>query len=162
MSLHPCQCGESAMTDVGQGLFQTEQGVGDEHHGVCAGCGRNRRFVFRVPSMLPRAPDRYGGSDPSQIIDAGEWRAISLAYMGKLDHVRDDVDQMREVLQGALAAYQEMLKFIPPGEQQMPDSAFFTERGRRVRADERPGSFTRLFLEAMVDGVRADLARCGD
>jgi hypothetical protein len=108
--------------------------------------------------MVPQHSDRYGGPDPSQIIDAGEWRLISLAYMGKLDSVQDRPAQLRGVYEVALAAYQEMLKFIPPGQQEMPDSAFFNPRGRQVRATEPRQSFTRSFLELMIHGLRRNLA----
>jgi len=158
MELHPCQCGESLITAKSHALLQAEQGLADQHTGICTGCGRNRRFVFRVPGLAPQHSDRYGGPEPSQIVDAGEWRLISLAYMGELDNVRDRPDQLREVLQVALAAYQEMLKFIPPGQQEMPESAFFTERGRQIKVGEPPMSFTRSFLEAMIDAARGELA----
>jgi hypothetical protein len=158
MELHPCQCSESAITAKSHASIQAEQGIADEHTGICTGCGRNRRFVFRVPSLAPQHTDRYGGPDPSQIIDAGEWRLVSLAYMEEQGNVRDRPDRLREVLQVALAAYQEILKFIPPGQQEMPESAFFTKRGRQIRASEPSVSFTRSFLEAMIDGVREDLA----
>lgn len=158
MQLHPCQCGERRTTAGYHASIEAEQGLASEHTGICTGCGRNRRFVFRLPGMVPQYSDRYGGPEPSQIIDAGEWRRISLVYMGELHKVRDQPDQLRKVLEEALAAYQEMLKFIPPGQQEMPESAFFTERGRQIRASEPPMSFTRSFLEAMLNGVRKDLA----
>jgi hypothetical protein len=158
MELHPCQCGESQTTAYQHASIEAGQGLASEHTVVCAGCGRTRRFVFRLPGPTPWYADRYGGPDPSQIIDAGEWHWVSLASMEELDHVRGQPDQMRDVLEEALAAYQEMLKFIPPGQQEMPDSAFFTWRGRQIRASEPPVVFTRSHLEAMVDGVMEDLA----
>ncbi|MFB6985000.1 hypothetical protein ACFC0C_03775 [Streptomyces sp. NPDC056178] len=158
MELHPCECGESGSTGYRHASIQTDQGLASEHSFGCAGCGRQRRFVFRMPALVPQHTDRYGGPEPSQIIDAGEWRMISLAYMGELDRVRARSDELRKMLDEALAAYQELLKFIPAGQERMPDSAFFTERGRRIREGEPPNSFSRHFLEAMVDGVRRDLA----
>ena len=158
MSLHPCRCGETRTSTSTHSSLDAEQGLASEHTGTCVGCGCKRRFVFRLPSWVPQHSDRYGGPDPSQIIDAGEWRLVSLAYMGQLDSVKDRPEKLRQVLEVALAAYLEMLKFIPPGRQEMPESAFFTPRGRQVRATEPPQFLTRSFLEAMVAGVRRDLA----
>jgi hypothetical protein len=157
MRLHPCRCGESQFANQ-HATIQTEQGLASEHYGSCVGCGQPRRFVFRLPGLAPQHTDRYGGPDPSQIIDAAEWRLVALAYVTYAHDVRDQPEEAREALMSALGAYQEMLKFIPAGEQHMPDSAFFTERGRRLRAGESPTVFTRTFLEVMVNGVRRDLA----
>jgi hypothetical protein len=157
MELHPCRCGESTVTASTHGSMQAEQGLASEHTGRCTGCGEFRRFVFRLPGLAPQHTDRYGGPDPSQIIDAGEWRMVSLAYLGHAQKVRDRPDELRRALEEALAAYQEMMKFIPPGDDEIPDSAFFTERGRRVRAKEPGNPFHRRYLTAMIDGVRKEL-----
>jgi hypothetical protein len=51
-----------------------------------------------------------------------------------------------------------MLKFVPPGADRVPESAFFTPRGRQMRQQEPDYSFRRSFLEAMADGIAQDLA----
>ncbi|MFI8521707.1 hypothetical protein ACIGEZ_28425 [Streptomyces sp. NPDC085481] len=158
MELHPCECGESAKTGITHGLLQTEQGIASDHQFVCAGCGTRRRFVFRLPGLAPQHADRYGGPEPSRIIDAGEWRMIALSYMSEAEEVRADPVRRKAMLEECLAAYQEMLKFVPPGADRVPDSAFFTEYGREIRDEEASVVFNRSFLEAMVDGVRRELA----
>jgi hypothetical protein len=157
MQLHPCECGETAATGRRHATIQAEQGLASEHAFGCAGCGQQRRFVFRLPGLAPRHADRYGGPEPSQIIDAGEWRLVSLAYLGERERIRHQPDQLRAVLEEVLAACQEMLKFIPPGESAIPGTAFFTDRGLRARASEQAGAFTRSYLEAMTDSVQRDL-----
>ncbi|HET9258246.1 MAG TPA: hypothetical protein VFO16_24035 [Pseudonocardiaceae bacterium] len=158
MSLHPCQCGESRTNNGLQALVQTEQGQADKHTGVCVGCGRDRQFVFRIPGLAFSRNGKYGGTEPSQIIDAGEWRLVALSCMGRLEQVGNQPGRRREVLEEALAAYGEMLKFIPPGLQEIPESAFFTERGRQLRARHEPKFFERSYLETMTAGIREHLA----
>jgi hypothetical protein len=158
MELHPCECGESAAESSTHATITAEQGLASEHVFDCAGCGRRRQFVFRLPGLAPQHADMYGGPEPSQIIDAGEWRMISLAYMGEVTDARDQPDRRRRLLEVALAAYQEMLKFVPPGADRVPESAFFTPRGRQMRQQEPDYSFRRSFLEAMADGIAQDLA----
>lgn len=171
MRLHPCVCGSVAGTGIRHGTGVIAQGLTSDHEFVCKGCGAERRFVFRLPGLAPRYDDMYGGPDPSQIIDAGEWRMVALDAMGRAQLLRrqstgvrkifgrgDQKPQLRRAFEEALASYQEMLKFIPPAADTIPDSAFFTENGRRIRAREPYVAFERSFIEAMIDGVRSDLA----
>ncbi len=171
MRLHPCVCGSTAKTGIGHATGVIAQGLTSEHEFVCGGCGAERRFVFRIPGLAPRYADKYGGPDPSQIIDAGEWRIVALHAMDralrlrrqsggvrKMFHRGDPKPEIRQAFEESLAAYQEVRKFIPPGADEVPDSAFFTEAGRRIRAQEPDVAFTRSFVDAMIDGVRSDLA----
>jgi hypothetical protein len=164
-------CGSTAKTGIGHATGVIAQGLTSEHEFVCGGCGAERRFVFRIPGLAPRYQDMYGGPDPSQIIDAGEWRMVALHAMEwglrlqressgvrKMFHRDDTKPEIRRAFEEALAAYQEVLKFIPPGGDEVPDSAFFTAAGRRIRAQEPEMAFARSFLDAMIDGVRSDLA----
>ncbi len=43
-----------------------------------------------------------------------------------------------------------MIKFIPPGQEDVPDNAFWTERGQQVH-DAEPGRFGRGRLEVVRD-----------
>ncbi|MFI6401764.1 hypothetical protein [Streptomyces sp. NPDC050548] len=171
MRLHPCVCGSVARTGMRHSTGVIAQGLTSDHEFVCMGCGAERRFVFRLPGLVPRYDDMYGGPDPSQIIDAAEWRMVALDAMGRAQQLRGrrtglrklfgrgvQKPQMQRALEEALGSYQEMLKFIPPAADTIPDSAFFTENGRRIRTQEPYVAFERSFIEAMIDGVRSDLA----
>ena len=110
----------------------------------CAGLGVRREFEFIVD---PKAPgDEAGvfgdGSQPSRLIDAGEWYLVSSRYLqaGAAAEKRFQqeprpnlVEEAYEHYSRASAALLEVLKFIPPGAGAPPDPAFWTERGRSVR-----------------------------
>jgi len=150
MDLHPCACGErvfdrrSAVIDDGGTLCS-------RYAGPCAGCGTPRSFVFELPETI-RAVQRdhveYGGDDPSRIIDAGEWMAVSDAHGRREPHTRRDLDIAR-------AAIEEVKKFLPRGlrgspTDRVPDEAFWTARGRAVR-DAAPANFGKLRLSAALE-----------
>src|SRR5687767_13618416 len=59
----------------------------------------------------------------------------------------------RERMADAAAAVEEVLKFIPPGQDKVPASAFFTGEGQDVYARE-VGRFTRARLEAVLETYR--------
>jgi hypothetical protein len=60
----------------------------------------------------------------------------------------------------AVHALDEVLKFIPPGADQVPDAAFFTEQGRAIRTRE-PGRFRKLRLEAVLGAYEEMLRGLG-
>ena len=56
----------------------------------------------------------------------------------------------------AVNALQEVLKFIPPGADQVPADALFSAAGKQVCLAE-PGRFRRARLEAVLGGYRDTL-----
>jgi hypothetical protein len=58
------------------------------------------------------------------------------------------------LLARSASAVDEVLLFLPPGAEELPESAFWTEEGRRARRD-RPDSFTRSALQALRDERRS-------
>jgi hypothetical protein len=104
--------------------------------GVCPGCGAGREFLFGLPDAeaAPGAFPDFGGPEASEILDAGQW--LEIADRAAAD---DGVDADRR-LALARAAVEEVVKFIPLGEHVVPDDAFWTDEGLRVRAEE-PGRF---------------------
>jgi len=62
----------------------------------------------------------------------------------------DDPAQERQALRIATKAVAEAIKFIPPGQEDVPDDAFWTERGRQIRSAE-PGRFNRGRLLVVRD-----------
>ncbi|MGW0434447.1 hypothetical protein ACWDV4_18145 [Micromonospora sp. NPDC003197] len=150
--LHPCPCGEIDFGDTSS----LEQVDGDwivSYLGECVACGRPRGFEFRQPDE-PTAPaegEWAPGSQRSELIDAGEWLWVSDIY-GSVPVEMDDLSeaeraQARIDLLAARAAINEVLKFLPDDAAAVPDDAFWSHRGRLVRAAE-PGRFGRVRLEA--------------
>src|ERR1700730_12731338 len=85
LDLQPCErCGgvdvawESSMVDDGRAQA-------NRYHGTCARCGAHREFIFAVPrEPAPRraatGPDGgvfFGGPEPSQLLDPGEWFLVA-------------------------------------------------------------------------------------
>ncbi len=148
MDQHPCACGdiefarESAVVTEGDVLCS-------RYSGKCRSCGAMRELVFELPLVQrPLGPRlEFGGADPSRLLDPGEWMAMADYYAKLEPGTPDDVDIAR-------AAIEEVLKFVPPGAERVPDDAFWSERGRAVR-DREPGRFRRARLEAVRDAYVA-------
>ncbi|CNE56625.1 Uncharacterised protein [Mycobacterium tuberculosis] len=158
MDLHPCQrCGSVEVTWK-SGLRQAGGELVRAYSGPCGQCGDEREFVFRLPEpgTVPVSGGRYhfGGDAPSELLDAGEWLRVAdlTASNVPVDHPTAALN----ALSIAVAAMNEVLKFIPPGADRVPDTAFWTEQGREVRARE-PGRFDRERLAIVRDGYRSAL-----
>ncbi|MFI0484945.1 hypothetical protein [Actinomadura sp. 9N215] len=122
MDLRPCLCGEhrfprrSFLAVAGENLAGC-------YSGSCAGCGRQRAFGFRLPpggrpGMAAGLP--FGGSEPSRLLDPGEWLTVA------------DDPAVPAAL--AVAALDEALKFVPPGADAVPEAAFTSAAGRAMHA----------------------------
>ncbi|MFC0531050.1 hypothetical protein [Phytohabitans kaempferiae] len=154
MDLHPCErCGsvevawESGLTDDGGEPAR-------RYSGVCGGCQAPREFVFRLPERpsIPGPDDAvfFGGPEHSQLLDPGEWRLI--ADLGIQDGSSPlsgdpavDAERKRSFVL-AVAAFGEVLKFIPEGGDAVPESSFWTPHGRAAY-EENPALFRREQLE---------------
>jgi hypothetical protein len=151
MDQHPCTCGDIEFDR--QSAVITDGGVlCTRYFGRCRTCGTMRELIFELPPTQRPIGDQveFGGSDPSRLLDAGEWMATS-EYYAKLDPgTAEDLDIAR-------AALEEVIKFLPDGADSVPDKAFWTERGRAVRERE-PGRFRRDRLAAVLDVYRKLLA----
>lgn len=105
--------------------------------GVCAGCGAFREYLFSPP----RHPydDEFGGPEPSELIDAGQWLALADRIAGQVA-AGDRSEQARAAMAVARQAVAEVVKFVPPAADAVPDEAFWTAAGRAERALD-PGRF---------------------
>src|SRR5262245_59476737 len=76
MVLHPCDhCGEEDFPWSRHEIGPGDDGLVSVYQGDCPSCGRPRRFAFAVDEQsVP--PPAYGGPEPSQIIDPGEFYAM--------------------------------------------------------------------------------------
>jgi hypothetical protein len=166
MELHPCGCGRaelgyhSVLLPDGADLLR-------RYSGVCGGCGTEREFLFRVPrqplSPPPSGEVRFGGDQASELVDAGQWWWLAERYAGSSPAdsaliAPAELAQARTNLAYAVAAVDEVVKFIPPGVDSVPVSAFWTRRGRQEYQRE-PRRFARAPLDALRRTYRDLLAR---
>lgn len=80
--------------------------------------------------MPPAAPSF--GHGLSQIIDPGEFHYasdLSVDRVQLLDHPTERWPQARRDVKRAIAALEEVLKFVPPGQDAVPASVFTSKRG---------------------------------
>jgi hypothetical protein len=154
MDLRPCACG-AVEFDRQSNVISDGDALCSRYAGPCRRCGTPRVFVFELPETIrPVRGDQieFGGSDPSRLLDPGEWLAVADDHARGL-HV-DSAGTHRD-LDLARAAVEEVLKFVPAGADRVPIDAFRTDRGRAVRNAE-PGRFRRARLEAVL-GAYSDL-----
>ena len=146
MDLHGCTCGESAFARDSAVIALDDGDLARRYSGACAGCGTEREFIFRLPAT-PSA------DNPSELIDPGEWLAVSDAYASQApaEPAGLSAEQIRRghaAVARAASALDEVLKFIPEGAEEVPASAFFSDRGREIYARE-PGRFRKVRLAAV-------------
>ncbi|MGW0363537.1 hypothetical protein [Streptomyces sp. NPDC002990] len=161
MDLHPCECGGSDF----ERRHHLEQHGGDiaaVYEGACRQCGRDRGFTFVMADEIPPPPPAFGGPEPSQIIDPGEFaevvrRLSERAALAMLNSPHSEHHKHRGAAAYALAALDEVFKFLPPGEDAIPASAFTSEVGR-ARYEREPGKFRRDILEIELRLTRKILA----
>ena len=104
--------------------------------GACTGCGALREYLFSKPL---HAYDGFGGPEPSELIDAGQWLELADRIAGQVA-ADERSDEAREAMAVARQAVEEVIKFVPPTADAVLDEAFWTEAGRAVRALD-PGRF---------------------
>ncbi|WP_336204541.1 hypothetical protein [Nonomuraea sp. LPB2021202275-12-8] len=139
LDLHPCACG-SADTTWHSGLIDVEAGPANRYSGTCEACGASREYLFGLPAqaVLPAGYPTFGGPEPSELLDAGEWLWVADLSAGNVPV--DDGAEARRALKVAAVAVEEVVKFVPPGADEVPGDGFWSERGQRLRAAE-PGRF---------------------
>lgn len=143
MELRPCDCGEAEL-DARSTPSRDGDGWLQEYHGFCPNCGRERRFVFEMPDGVSSSPTgvRYGPDDqPSRLLDPAEWLAVSDALsdnarllLAGASLTEEQVTTAYMLLASALAATEEVLKFVPADGDGVPSSAFWTQIGMELFA----------------------------
>ena len=153
--LRPCGCGE---TEAGwqHVAITLDQAPARYFTGACANCGRPREFTLAMPEEArPRADVVFGdGTEYSQVIDPGEWIAVSDMYGRSAEEVLageefDDagVDVVQYALSARVSAIDEALKFLPANAEAVPEWLFRSVSGRAV-FEAAPGRFGRDALLA--------------
>ncbi|MFJ3878662.1 hypothetical protein ACIPW5_14500 [Streptomyces sp. NPDC090077] len=162
MDLHPCECGGDGDFERRHHLEQVGEDIVAVYEGKCRACGRDRRFAFVMAEEIPPPPPAYGGTEPSEIIDPGEFAEVASRYgnwgsLGALNSPASEHHKFRGALVSALAALEEVLKFIPEGQDAVPASALTSERGK-ARYQKDPDKFSRESLEFRVEATHRALA----
>jgi hypothetical protein len=153
LELNPCpDCG-TVETSWEDGLGQLDGELVISYTGECPGCGAEREYLFGLPERetLGRFPN-FGGPEPSELLDAGQWLQVADRAASTVA-VDDQSEAARAVLDVAAAAVAEVVKFIPPGEDVVPDDAFWTGEGRATLEAE-PGRFRLERLLVVRDSYR--------
>jgi predicted nucleic acid-binding Zn-ribbon protein len=158
MALRPCPTCGNRRTRYRSSVVRIGEVLASRYVGQCPDCGAERRFEFRLPDEIPTPSGdtvHYGDDRPSELVDAGQWLAHcdDMARRVPADRSRlseDEARTARYALTSAAASAEEVLKFIPPGADQVPDSAFWTAEGRAVR-DREPGRFRAFRIRAVRD-----------
>jgi hypothetical protein len=170
LDLHPCdRCGSVDVTWESS-LVSDGGAQAQRYHGICAGCGTPREFVFAVPAQ--EAPHKtgdvnFGGPEPSQLLDPGEWLLVAELFAQEatvpdgVPHGSPAYQQARESLAVAIAAMDEVLKFVPASTNTVPESAFCSARGR-ASLEREPGRFHRRRLLIVRDSYERSLAMMGE
>jgi hypothetical protein len=136
----------------------------------CENCGRPREFTIAMSEDARQTFDLvYGeGNEPSQVIDPGEWLGVADLYGQRAEEVLsdeafgtdDDVNVVHYALSARVAAFDEILKFLPPAADIVPEWLFRSIPGRAVY-EASPGRFTRESLLAERAALQANLSRFG-
>lgn len=163
LDLHPCECG-SADFSRQSSVIEVDGELASEYRGACAGCGRDRAVVFRLPEqvILPGAGEVvFGTGSASELLDAGEWMWVADAYARATPDGAPAGSpagrRARQQVATAAAAMDEVLAFIPDGQDAVPFDSLRSTRGRAVY-DAEPGRFYRDRLEVVRDTYREILA----
>jgi hypothetical protein len=144
----PCPCGENDF-DKDVEVMQSHSPRVVQYFGDCPRCGRYREFFFELEDPPEGDPDRFllgHGEAASTIIDAGQWLLVAemsgqvLARVAESDEplVGEQIPAVHEMLLLSAASVDEVLKFLPPGADRVPDDAFWTEQGLAVRGAAGP------------------------
>lgn len=155
IDLRPCSCGEHRFARH-SAVAMVNGDLASRYTGACARCGAERKFEFRLPQEIMAPPAtgvQFGGAKSSELLDPGEWllvadrcaRSVPVSQTGLEGEARRSA---RHTLATAVAALEEVLKFIPPGAAEVPVSAFTTLLGRETRMLE-PGRFRAVRLDAV-------------
>jgi hypothetical protein len=162
MNLEPCPACDHRGFDAQGDLVEHGDDLAVTSRGYCPACGVERRFDLLLGESLTRG---YGGAEPSTLIDAGEWLDLADQLSRAVPADPTGLDAAARArggaqLEQAIAAVDEVVKFIGDGEERAPRTSFFTARGKEVYLRE-PGRFERRRLEAVQAAWRELAQRFG-
>ncbi|HWD78892.1 MAG TPA: hypothetical protein VG497_08420 [Kribbella sp.] len=153
MDLRVCDCGAKEFERAHR-LEGRAGALVSVYEGTCGRCGRERAYEFRMTDELPPAPPAFGGDEPSEIIDPGEFLWVSDtvgedAGLRLLNAPLAEQRQYRAAWEYSMAALQEVFKFLPATADKVPAERFTSERGQELYRTS-PDRFERRWL---IDGL---------
>ncbi|HKS99306.1 MAG TPA: hypothetical protein VJT31_07235 [Rugosimonospora sp.] len=165
ISLQPCHvCRERALDTEGFDFDERAERV-RLFRAVCGDCRALRRFWFRFPVEPVPTGDghqRFGGPQASELLDPGEWMIVADDLLASVPAdprglTAERAGQAWQDADAALAAVEEVLKFLGPGEDRIPPAAFRSAEGGEVW---RTGAwrFERAWLDSQLEICRNTLA----
>ena len=130
--------------------------------------GKLLEFEFEdggLPDAKPglRRKVEFGGASPSLLIDAGEWMKVADRHQAKApksvaglsERARRDAKRDMQI---AVAALQEVMKFLPAGADRVSSTSLLNARGKAYfNKDVR--RFQRSALQAQLEDFQARLRR---
>lgn len=162
LRLQPCPACGGTGCDYRSAVTEADGVLCARYRGTCARCGEEREYRFRLPDAVVQQPPgavRFGGPEPSELLDPGVWLWYSEVCARQVpDGSAGLAAAERHTLATALAAVEETLKFLPAGASEVPSDAFTSVDGRAMWTRE-PGRFQRDRLAAVRDHYAARLAR---
>ena len=160
IELHPCGCG-GAIGDITHRLVTRDDDLCASYAGRCSHCGRHLEYMFALDEEIV-ASTAFGGTNPSTIIDAGQYMAASerAARQVRVGGPSDHKVTAKAFLIRAIACLDEIMKWMPTEADQVPASAFFTNEGLRSYMED-PGRFSRERLLAVLGAYRELLLQLG-
>ncbi|MBF6251604.1 hypothetical protein [Nocardia farcinica] len=165
LRLQPCHVCGSKDCAFDSAVLRVDGELVGRYRGGCAVCGAEREYLFRIPEQVlvpPADGVRFGDDRPSQLLDPGVWLWYSDRCARRLPEPGAALDDSRRrtarhTLATALAAVEEVLKFVPAGASAVPPAAFTSVDGRAVYERE-PGRFDAARLAALRDHYASTLA----
>ena len=166
VDLKPCaRCGERGAT-FRSSVIRSDGMLIGRYRGTCNHCQNPFEYDFRLPEQpLPPPTDGvlFGGAEPSVLLDPAIWLRYSDICVNQVPMDSGGLDEQgrraaRHTLMTAIAAVDEVLKFIPPQADRVPESEFWSSGGRMIYQEE-PGRFDRFRLEAVREAYADTLAR---
>ncbi|WBQ01806.1 hypothetical protein [Kribbella sp. CA-293567] len=149
LELQPCpDCG-SAEAPWEHALVEIDGELTISYAATCPGCAAEREYLFGLPATETPTGSwpTFGGPEPSELLDAGQWLAVADQAAGA---VPTDPTAAGQALAIARAAVEEVIKFVPPGQDVVPADEFWTGTGRQVFEAE-PGRFRLVRLLVVRD-----------
>ena len=157
MEREPCpSCGHRGFGHPSK-LVEKGERLAAVASGYCPSCGTQRAFELLLGDE--RVPDgAWGNAARSTLIDAGEWLAIADDFGALVPAEIETLDRgarelARANLAKGIAAVEEVLKFFPPGSDELPRDAFFTKRGLELYL-AAPVRYRRERLDVLLDAWR--------
>src|SRR5262245_787977 len=141
IELRACECGEGRSPWKHRLESRADAQIA-VYEGRCDRCSAPWTFEFALDAEAC-AIGKFGGTKPSQIVDAGQFLAVADAAARAVSadvSALDERQRARALMLRAVAAIEEVFKFIPLGADRVVADSLFSVRGKEMYLAE-PGRF---------------------